>query len=180
MLFVAQTRCSQAYSCVRVWNSKPALAPTYAFVCADTQAKWAFIFRVPHIVSCACKNGAQRPPAVFGSGIRTLPCALSWTYYPVPCHPLASTPHHLSAPQPPWHPIADDILHRAQGQSPGGCAGYGYDCYSSVGLHSGRFLVSIPPQRLRGQTQNMIECIGHWPQLPARRKVDHLPPDTFP
>ena len=44
------------------------------------------------------KIGAQRPPAVFGSGIRTLPFALSWVYYPFPAIPLHPPP--ITCPSP--------------------------------------------------------------------------------
>ena len=55
----------------------------------------------PHIVS-SVQNKAQRPLSVFRYGVRTLPFAFSWVDCPIPCHPLAPTPRHLSAPQPPW------------------------------------------------------------------------------
>ena len=72
-------------------------------------------FLSPTVISFV-QSGALRPPAVFGSGIRTmLPCH-GCTTPSLPSHPFASAP--VTFPPPiRLDPSAKDILLRAQGQS---------------------------------------------------------------
>ena len=112
-----------------------------------------------------CKLNAQRHNAVFRSVIRPLPRAFSWVYCPVPCHPLASIPHHrgrlLSAPRhgiPLWKVFF--IGHRVRVQV--GMVVVG--TINGLGeTQGGGGLVSFPSQWQHGQAQTMIICIGHRP-----------------
>ena len=58
----------------------------------------AFVLAGSHQILVLCKIGGLRPPAVFGSGIRTPSPCLGCITPSLPFHPLASTP--INDPSP--------------------------------------------------------------------------------
>ena len=128
---------------------------------------------------CFCAQGAQWPPIVSRSRIRTLPYVFSWATTPfpaIPCHP-----HLIIPPSPNRHdiPLLKILFigHRVSVQVIMMVMG---SVVVTRLRHTQGGSVSIPSQRLHGQAQNMIGHFEHRPQLSAVRKIDHLPPNSSP
>ena len=58
----------------------------------------ALLLSGSHMFLSLVQNGALRPPAVFGSGIRTLSPCDGWATPSLPPHPVASTPITVPVP----------------------------------------------------------------------------------